>query len=100
MDCVVVLKAIANEIRLKIIALLYQEPLSASDLAKKVNKMGKTLSRQDIFSHLNVLVDGGILGKKYDIVKKSIVYFPSFEEIRINLKLGTINTDAESSNND
>ncbi|MEI7961108.1 MAG: winged helix-turn-helix domain-containing protein [archaeon] len=79
------LKAICDPTRFRILGLLTQEPLSNTELFKKLDKrrLGKGIgNRESIFKSLKKLLNAGLVTRVLD-EERRYVYSASFKELKI-----------------
>jgi len=67
-------KALSSPRRLEIISILSDKQLSAVNVYKLLKKTGKNYPRESVYRSLEILVDSGVLEKKYYQSSKEIKY--------------------------
>jgi len=83
------LKAICDSTRLRVLGLLSQEPMTNTELFKKLDKrkLGNGIvHRESIFKSLKKLLSAGLLTRTFN-EKKGFVYSLAFKELKVEGKL-------------
>lgn len=84
-------KALSNPVRVKILHILSENDLTASEVHKKYNNsFNDDKRRESIYRELEKLVDFSIVDKEYYQEDKKILYSLISERININLSNRTI----------
>lgn len=76
------LKAICDPTRLKILGLLAEQPLTNTEIYKKMKKDG-IIYRESIYKGLKKLLEADLLKRNYK-EKKGYKYSVSFKQLKIN----------------
>jgi len=96
MDITKVCKALSSKTRLKILKILVDKKLSASNIYKEYNRIYREKRRREsIYRALEKLVEAEILRKTYNDKEKEIVYELKHKELTINLLDQKILKDSE-----
>ncbi len=79
------LKALCDPTRLKILGLLAEQPLTNTELYKKLNQHG-IVYRESVFKALKKLLQIGLVKREFH-EKKGYKYSPNFKIIKISNKM-------------
>lgn len=94
MDAVDAGKALSNNTRVRLLQILSDESLSATEAKEKHNtRFDEDTRRESIYRELEKLVELGFLNKDYDSEEKSLVYTLRFDSITVYLDSGEVSED-------
>lgn len=86
LDLETVAKALSADTRLKILKLLVGKNLSSIEVYNDYKKkFHDDKHRETIYRALEILLDAGILDKRYDKKNKNVVYYIKHKELTIDL---------------
>ncbi|MCX9014345.1 MAG: hypothetical protein OIN89_06085 [Candidatus Methanoperedens sp.] len=81
-----VAKALSSDTRLKILKLLVDKNLSSIEVYKEYKqRFHEDKHRETIYRGLELLLDAGVLDKRYNKTNKNVVYYIKNKELTIDL---------------
>jgi Fe2+ or Zn2+ uptake regulation protein len=75
-----------------------EEKISLPEIVKKMQARNvmRGIARENVYRHLEILVNAGLIGKQYDQNQKKIYYLPKVKSIKIEFGREGLKIDIEA----